>query len=201
MKFTKEKRDRLILVGIITVALAAAVWQLVIQTSRTKLGQTQAAGAKAREKYEQAEAFLKQAPVLGERAEQLSREIVRIEEVMANPMDPFSWSLQLIEKAREKHAVSIVEVSPPKQPGPVQLIPDFPYQSVSFTVRGIAYYQDLGKFLADFENEHPYCVTRNLQITAGRQTEGDASLAASGVSRTDRVVFRMDVVALLKPNP
>jgi len=198
MKISKEKRDRLILVGIMTVAVSAAVWQLFILASRSKLVKAHELGTRAKEKYEKAERFLKMAPSLEAEAEALSKRIARIEEqAMANPTDPFSWSLQLIEKARQNHDVGILEVTPPKSPGPVQLIPDFPYQSVSFNVRGIAYYQDLGKFLADFENAYPYCLTRNLQITSARQLDTEAAKVVSGDTQ-DKVLFRMDVVALLR---
>ena len=53
-----------------------------------------------------------------------------------------------------------------------------------------AYYHDLGKFVSDLENKFPHCRVLNLS----------ADPVAGGVSGGERLNFRMDMVALVKPN-
>jgi hypothetical protein len=62
---------------------------------------------------------------------------------------------------------------------------------------GKAKYEDLGKFLADFENLYPYFRVRNLQLsTSGRDAGGgDAGGGASSL-----VGFNVNMVALVRPS-
>jgi hypothetical protein len=71
----------------------------------------------------------------------------------------------------------------------VDLLPKFPYKQLKVSVTGTAYYHDLGKFIADFENTFPHIRITNLTVdTGGATAEGGEKLA-----------FRMEVVALVKP--
>jgi len=47
----------------------------------------------------------------------------------------------------------------------------------------------LGKFVADFENKYPHCRVVNLT----------ADPAGNGPNAGERLGFRMDIVALVKP--
>ena len=68
----------------------------------------------------------------------------------------------------------------------------FPYKQVTLQVAGTAHYHDLGKFLADFENEFPHIRLVNLDIQV------NPSPAAGDV---EKLVFKVDIVTLVKPNP
>ena len=117
---------------------------------------------------------------------------------MAPGVDLYSWARQLLDKARAGHEVNIIDVTRPSK-GEVGLLAQFPYEAANFSVRGAAYYHDFGKFLADFENQFPYFRVQNLSLTAG--SEGTAGADSSG-SRAgeEKLSFKMDIVALVKPN-
>ena len=68
----------------------------------------------------------------------------------------------------------------------MDLIPNFPYKQVRVSLNGTAYYQDLGKFVADFENNFPHIRLVNLMIEP--------------VGQTEQLNFHVDMVALVKPN-
>jgi hypothetical protein len=70
------------------------------------------------------------------------------------------------------------------------LISNFPYKQIRFSLNGTAYYHDLGKFIADIENKLPHCRVLNLA----------ADPVGSGAAGGERLNFRMDIVALIKPN-
>ena len=73
--------------------------------------------------------------------------------------------------------------------GEVDLLPHFPYKQLKVTVGGTAYYHDLGKFIADFENAFPHMRFANLTLEPVGGT-GDNS---------EKLTFRMDIIALANP--
>jgi Tfp pilus assembly protein PilO len=69
----------------------------------------------------------------------------------------------------------------------VDLLPSFPFKQVKLTITGTAYYHDLGKFIAGFENSFPHIRMVNLQLQPDQDTGNDEKLS-----------FRIDVIALVK---
>ena len=46
----------------------------------------------------------------------------------------------------------------------VGMFPKFPYKAAAFNVRGVAYFHDLGQFIADFENSFPFARIQNIEL-------------------------------------
>ena len=63
-------------------------------------------------------------------------------------------------------------------------------EQIKVNINGTAYYHDLGKFIADFENNFPHIRIVNLTIEP----------ASAGEPGNEKLSFRMDIVALVKPN-
>jgi membrane protein YdbS with pleckstrin-like domain len=89
------------------------------------------------------------------------------------------------------------------------ILPRFPYKAVLFNVRGTAYYHDLGKFLADFENTYPYMRVQNVELDPVAASAGSAATSVSGGATTaanngsdsnEKLNFKMEIVALVNPN-
>lgn len=200
MRLNKQKRDRLILVAILTLAFSAGVWQLLIQANMGRLAKAREMEAAALKKFEQAKLFLQGTETLENEALVVSNELALAEGMMANRADPYAWSYQLITTATNhaKVKLELKEITRPQAPGPVGILPDFPYESVSFEVRGLAFYEDLGRFLAEFENRYPFFQTRNLQI--GLAQESDDGNGPGKGKLAQRLSFRLDVVALVQPS-
>ena len=72
----------------------------------------------------------------------------------------------------------------------VDLLPGYPYKQIKLSLIGTAYYHDLGKFIADFENAFPHMRLVNLEVEPSPGTTGPES--------AERLGFRMDVVILVK---
>lgn len=195
MKLSKEKRDRILLISLLTLGLCFGLWNVVIKTRAAQI-------ALERKNLEQAERQLSQARSWIERAQTIQTDLERAtlqlqerEELLASPLDTFAWSRVLLEQARQEFPVTIVDVTRP-QAGPMRLLPEFPYRAATFTVKGLAHYHEFGRFLADFENRHPYFRVENIELTKG-------SVAGSESSKTElrpeSLSFKMDIVALLRP--
>ena len=102
--------------------------------------------------------------------------------------DPTSWIYDTIRNFKGKYKVDIL-VNGQLVPGEVDLLPKFPYRQLRVTVNGMAYYHDLGKFIADFENAYPHARIANLALEP----------AGGPGDNNEKLSFRMDIIALINP--
>jgi hypothetical protein len=101
--------------------------------------------------------------------------------------DIYAWTYDLISRFKKSYKVEIPSIGQPTM-SDVDLLPLFPYKQLRVTITGTAYYHDFGKFIADFENTFPHIRVVNLVLDpAGTDSE--------------KLAFRMDVIALVKSNP
>lgn len=196
MKLSKEKRDQFVLVCTTTLMLSSAIVFGLINTRKQQMAVAVKKLEGARTRVLNAERVLKRAEETeGELAAATGR-LQTNEASMALAADLYSWSIQLLDKAKSAHAVEIVDIARPKK-GDVMLLPKFPYDAALFSVRGIGHFHDIGKFLADFENQFPYFRVQNLTLGVNAEAGQDV---ASGRLGKEKLLFTMDVVALIKPN-
>jgi hypothetical protein len=197
-KLSKEKRDRLILVFLGAGALIVGLWQGVIKTRQTHLADSRTRLMAAMDKLEKATTRVRHAAGVAADLEVARKNLAAVEDTMASGVDLYSWAILLMEKARTGHAVNVIDVTRPTK-GDVGMLAQFPYDAAIFTVRGSAHYHDFGKFLADFENRFPYFRVQNLLLGPG--SEGPADSETSGArSGEEKVIFKLDIITLIKPN-
>ena len=196
-RLSKEKRDRLILVVVLTIAFSVGLWYGIITTRKERLIETTATIRAAIDKLEKARALVKQSAKAEAQAAAAESKLKVVEESMASGVDHYTWAIMLLEKARTKHDVKIIEVTRPVK-GEVGLLAQFPYQAAIFTARGAGHYHDFGKFLADFENSFPYFRVQNISLAPGADSAVGPETPTS-VSGEENLAFRMEIVALIKP--
>lgn len=194
-KLSKEKRDRLIMVIVGSLVIAIGIWYGFIRTRSNQLKESGSKLAAAQDKLERAKSRIKQAEQMETAREEATRRLRVYEDGMA-PGDLLSWSYVLLDKARAGQEIEVIEVTRP-QTNEVGVLPAFPYTATTFSVRGRADYHDFGKFLADFENRFPYFRAQNL--TLGTASESGPETATTRGGR-EKLHFKMDIVALVKPN-
>jgi len=202
MRLGKEKRDRLIMVIVCGLVVCVGIWYSLIQTRRTALAVSRTKLIKANNQLDQAATWLKRSDQIEADMERTMKVVQSVEENMASPTDPFAWSYVFLDKACSGHDVKVNEVlRPEKKEGDhkkeVGLFLDFPYNVVVFTVSGVASYHDFGDFVADFENRFPYFRLQNISLS----NPADAAADAATRPAKEKLLFKMDVVALVKPTP
>jgi len=193
-KLTKEKRDKLILTLLLTILAIAGIGFGLIKWQYGRL-----AGAETKKTAKLAE--LKKMQDLIKRADQLETDLaasgktlVDLEDGMASG-DLSAWLYTTVREFRLGYKVEIPSISSILVADNT-LLAKFPYKQVTVTVNGQAYYHDLGKFIADFENHFPHTRLVNLQV------EPIPSLVGGDKGRSDeKLDFKMDIVSLVKPNP
>jgi hypothetical protein len=196
-RLSKEKRDRLILVIVMTVAIGVGLWYGIITTRKERLGEVKVSIRAAIDKLEKARKLVKQADKADSQLVAAVEKLNEVEDTMASGVDHYTWAILLLEKARTRHEVKIIEVTRPVK-GEVGLLAQFPYQAAIFTVRGAGHYHDFGKFLADFENSFPYFRVQNITLSPGLDSVAGPDTPTAGTGE-ENLAFRMDIVALIKP--
>lgn len=195
MKLTKDKRDRIILITMITVAFCFGFWHMVIKSRTAGIASEQARLEQEEKRLAEAETWIERAQPIMADLEFATAELERRERELASPTDTFGWSLLFLDRVRQGHELDIVDVKRP-QLGPVRIIPQFPYRAATFTINGLAHYHDFGGFLAEFENLHPYFRVENIELSRRSTSGGEFAQRGAG---GEMLSFKMDIVTLLRP--
>jgi hypothetical protein len=189
-KLSKEKRNQLIMIGLGTVGVIAALWFLVIGAQRDKIREINdkiTATAAQIEKMQQVK------KAAGKIAAQLTEDQSRLT-LVENTMPSGDWYLWVNTTLRKfntpNYRVEIPVIGAPVA-STVSLIPSFPYNQLSVQVNGTAYYDDLGKFLADFENHFPCMRIQNLNLEPGYGPNADDR---------EKLTFHMEIISLTRIN-
>jgi hypothetical protein len=189
MKISKEKRQHLILVGMLTAGAVVGLYLGLVrpqQQSVKALGDTSRHAAST---LQQMKETIQGAERVETQLAEANRKLGKMEEGMATG-DLYSWAITAIRQFKLPYKVDVPQYSQIDGPRDVALLPQFPYKQVTITIGGAAYFHDFGKFVADFENQYPYMRVQNLTLEP-----------ISGLVTADRekLSFKLDIVMLVKP--
>ena len=190
MTISKEKRTQLILIGLITAGVMAALWFLLISAQRAKITNIHNRIAGVEREIQTKNQKKKESGKVQEDLLACEGKLCQYESTMPSG-DPFMW---VNSTFRKFSAVGYkVEMQPPSLPsrGDVNMLAGFPYQQLSVSVSGSAYYYDFGKFLADFENHFPWMRVQNLSLSPGGGLTPDEK---------EKLSFHLEVIILCKSN-
>ena len=188
-KLSKEKQTRLILVVLVTLAVLSGLWLGLINFQQKYLRDLAVKKDAARATLDKQELRIRNADRLEAEVIEATKKIAELEEDMA-PGDPVSWLFGKIQVFKLPYkGVEIPQISAPGETK--DFLGKFPYKQAAFSVGGTAYFHDLGKFIADFENHFPYFRIVNLDLTP-----------APGAAESDKekLTFNFQIVTLVKPS-
>ena len=190
-KLPAEKRNRLILVALVTlIAIAGLYFGLIKRQNENLVHLAQKKAAAAKQLQVVRDAI--------HRADQIKAELDGAKITLAAAEsdiasgDLYAWVMNWLRQFKASYKVEIPQFSQLGSPVEVNLLPRFPYKQATLTVAGTAYFHDLGRFLADLENQFPHVRLLNLSL--------DANAPASSAG-PETLSFKMDIVTLAKPNP
>jgi len=185
MKASQEKRNQFIFVVLCTVAVLVLMWLNLIRPRYAALSQIAVEQKNAGDKLTTIQSAIKQADATATELKRQTQALADAESDMASG-DLYSWTYNTIRLFKAPYQVDIPDIGHPDVET-MDLLPAFPFKQVKFTVTGTAYYHDLGKFIADFENKFPHMRVVNLQMQPANAAGSDEKLS-----------FKMDIVALVK---
>jgi Tfp pilus assembly protein PilO len=191
-KLPKEKKNHLIMVGVVTLAVLAGLYFGLISSQNGNLDKIADKKSQTEADLEKVVESLKHAGKLEADLAETMKKLKALEVGMASG-DLYSWIINTLSTFRKDHPkVEIPQFGPSATPEDMNLFPKFPYKQATLAVAGKAHYHDLGAFIADFENKYPHIRIVNLDLK--HNPEG------TGMDR-EKLAFTMDVVALVKPTP
>ncbi len=190
-KLSKEKLNRLILVGLVTLIAVVGLYFGLISYQNQYLAALAQKKAASNEKLQQMLAAAKRADVIRLELEQARKALTEAETDIAAG-DLYAWVINTLRQFKGPYKVEIPQYSQLSLPVDVNLLPSFPYKQATLTIAGTAHFHDLGLFLADLENRFPHFRLLNLTLDV---TPPSLTVAPESLS------FKLDIVTLVKTNP
>ena len=188
-QLSKEKRNRLIMVIAVTVIVLAGLWFGLISYQQGRLAELAERKSAIQAKLDKVQYAVKNAELVEAEVAIATKKLAALEDDMVYG-DPYAWMYSKLKQFKAAYKVEIPTLNPPEIKD-VNLLPKFPYKQAAFVIGGTAYFHDLGKFLADFENHFPLFRVVNPDLSpAPIQVETDK----------EKLTFKMDVITLVKPN-
>jgi hypothetical protein len=188
-KLSKEKRNALIIV-VLVFLLAAGGLGFLIHYQYEGLGHIAQKKQDVQAKLRKVEDAVKHATQIEAELAASGKSLSDLESDVASG-DLYSWAIGTIRTAKQGYKVDVPQISPVSAPAEVEMLPSFPYKQARFTISGTAHYHDLGRFLADFENQYPHVRVLDLSLEVNPSPSAEEQ---------ETISFRMEVSALVKPN-
>jgi hypothetical protein len=189
-KLPKEKRDRLILVVLATLIAGAGLYFGLIRRQQDSLNYLAQKKMNATQKLQTVRDAIHRADQITTELDHAKTALVGAETDVASG-DLYAWVMNWLRQFKAAYKVEIPQYSQLTSPAEVTLLPAFPYKQTTLTVAGSAHFHDLGRFLADMENQFPHVRILNLSLDAN---------APSSSAEIETLSFKMDIITLAKPN-
>ena len=186
-RLPKKKRDHLILVVLIIASVLALIYFGWISSQGGNMSRIKSDTLAAQDKLQKIEDTIKKTADVSLKLAEINDDLKQSATDMASG-DTFAWTYDTI-----RHFKTPFKVDPtagPPTTEDVDLLANFPYKQLKFTITGTAYYHDLGDFIAHFENNFPHIRMVNLAL----EPVGGAG------DDSEKLSYRMEIIALIKPN-
>ena len=185
-RLSPEKRNQLIMVIVGTLVLIGMVYFFLIGPQINE-NRKLSAGVETKEaRLRDIKRAIGEAGTAADKAVELAAQLNKTEADEASG-DIIAWTYFTMQRFKATQHVEIATIGQPIV-SDVELLSNFPGKEIKFQILGAGYYSDIGKFIADLENEYPHIRVLNLSLVP----DTDPNVAPEKLS------FRMDIVALLK---
>jgi Tfp pilus assembly protein PilO len=188
-RLSREKRNQLIVVVALTMVALGLIYFFLILPQKNGLQQLASAKTDAEKKLQQYEDIIKKADETATNLQLVAATLATGETDIASG-DIYAWTYDTLRRFKTIYHVDIPNIGQPSEVMAVDLLPGYPYKQIKLNLTGTAFYHDLGKFIADFENTFPHMRLVNLEL--------EPSPGATGAESAEKLGFRMDVVILVK---
>jgi Tfp pilus assembly protein PilO len=190
-KLPKEKRNHLVLVVLATLVTIAVLYLGLIRRQNENLARLAEQKEAATTKVKTVFGAIHQSDRIKVELDE-ARSLLAQNETDVASGDLYAWVINSLRQFKAPYKVEIPQFSPLGTVADVTFLPGFPYKQATLTVAGTAHYHDLGRFLADFENQFPHVRLSNLSLDAN---------APSANVEPETLSFKVDIITLVKANP
>jgi len=190
-KLPKEKRNHLVLVALAALIAVAGLYFGLIRRQNESLAHLALKKDAAAKKLQVVLDAVRRADRIKADLDDARNALAGAETDVASG-DLYAWVINWLRGFKTPYKIEIPQFSQLSAPADVNLLPKFPYKQTTLTVAGTAHFHDLGRFLADLENQFPHVRLLNLSLDAN---------APSVAVEPETLSFKIDIVTLAKVNP
>jgi hypothetical protein len=189
MKLSKQKQQHLAVVAILTAVICGGLWYSLVGYQNRTLAEIGSKTAEARKQDGDMRKLISQRDDLEADLQASTARLAGLESTFAEG-DLYSWFILRLREFELPYHVDTPQINR-EIVGEVSLLPNFPYRQATYQVKGTAFYSDLGRFIADFENRFPSFRFMNLEISADSGASAEA----------EKLSFKVDISTLIRPAP
>ncbi len=189
--WTPEKRNQVILLSIVTLAVMAGIYLILINQLTGALRNSEMKLEVARRNLELTQRGLAMATQAQADIERNQQTLDAFEGTMPEG-DRYLWMINHTLEMLDRHGLGNINYEQP-QNAVVDTPPSVPYAASSYGLSGSASYHRLGSFICEFENQFPFARLTSLQMQA----------ASPGLGSADKhqLSFRIGFTSLTRPTP
>jgi hypothetical protein len=181
----KDRSNPFFIAVLSMTAVLALIYFGLIRSQNSTISKLAESRKTAGDKLLSMDSTIKNADLTANQLAEITASLTQAEADMASG-DLYAWTYTTMRSFKQPYKVEIPEIGHPES-GDVDMFSAFPYKQIRFSLIGTAYFHDLGKFLADFENAFPHARVENLMIEP---------LPGAG----EKLSFRLQIVELVKSN-
>jgi Tfp pilus assembly protein PilO len=186
-KISKDKRNKLILVVMMIALVLSGIYFGGIGFIQQRLSDLAVKRTALEGKADAVQRAIHNADQIASELQERTELLATKEKDMASG-DYYSWMIDNIRVFKAGYNIDIPKFENAVV-SDVKLFPKFSYKQVSLSISGTGYYQDIGKFVADFENRFLGSRILNLELSPGPgKTPEDL----------EKLSFKMEIVTLIK---
>jgi Tfp pilus assembly protein PilO len=189
-KSPKEKREKLTLAVLMSMAGVAGIWFGLLEPEQTSLRNKAKLLAETKGKLSTVQRELRLTESYKVHLDSARRQIESMEAKMPTG-DVYRWAIRSITSLQTNN-VEIANLEPPRI-GESSILPKVPYKTALLSVNGTAHYHDFGKFLANLENNFPHMRVQRLELEPTQF--GEVTTAGQ-----EQLNFKLEILALVKPS-
>jgi hypothetical protein len=182
------KNQKVILVAVAAALVCFALWYFAVTAQNRRQEKVSIELADAERRLQDAERLARSADQVEASLEETRQQLLAIEEGMASG-DLYTWSLSVFTRFASGYNLRPPYIQRPST-NEVRLLADFPYLATTIRLDTAGHFHEVGRFLADFENQFPFFMLQNLKLEQ----------ASGAQDKDERLRLEMEIVALVKPD-
>ena len=186
-KLSIEKRNKLIMVVMVIGLVLSGLYFGLIGFQRQHLNEIAVQRGNLEKKADEVQRYIRNADQIAKELHEKSELLAAQEKDMATG-DQYSWMIDNIRAFKASYDIDIPRFENAVV-SDVKLFPTFSYKQVGISISGTGYYQEIGRFVSDFENRFSSSQILNLELAPSTVQVHDGA---------EKLFFKMEIVTLIK---
>lgn len=149
------------------IMVIGGLWYFGVSAKQRELLATRDKSAKLEKQVHDAESLMRRGDEIGETLQAKSDLLAKREATLTPDRDSYAWLINAMNTFLQSHTNINIDTYSQPEISDTGSIPHFPYRWATFHLRGSGFYQDIGKFFADFENTYPYYRIQDVNLAPG----------------------------------